>query len=175
MSGLACNNAKKSRRIWKGYVKVYIWNISLYSSKIWTMARRHRERLVTFEMWCSRRSVRNGAGRERLTESNGNTQRKDVWSLIQNDSVPRNIMKGEDLDEATYPYQKFKIRALNRDGPAPNFEEIKRILHNGLTSLPSCWALHLLILSVPEMKSFWTSTIRNTLTGRTICTKPRGY
>ena len=37
-----------------------------------------------------------------------------------------------------------------------------------LTSAPFCLAEQWLMLSVPDIKSFWTSTTRNTLTGRTI-------
>jgi hypothetical protein len=38
-----------------------------------------------------------------------------------------------------------------------------------LTSAPFCLAEQWLMFSVPDIKSFWTSTTRNMLTGRTIC------
>lgn len=39
------------------------------------------------------------------------------------------------------------------------------------TSIPLCWAEQLLIFKLPEIKSFWTSTINMALMGRTIWKK----
>lgn len=65
------------------------------------------------------------------------------------------------------PVQQYS--AVKKHILLPNcFSELS-LLTFRLTSAPFCLAEQWLMFSVPDIKSFWTSTTRNMLTGRTIC------